>query len=365
MFKNLKPARVNPPGNLIRRELEIRGWSQRDLAIIMGRPVQIINELINGSYPITIDTAMQLSEAFEGIDADIWLNLETKYRLYLSQSSQKKTNVSLMRQLYEKLPVLELQKRGWLSATKDVDELKHQVLLFLGIKSLQDSFTVPVKMRHGFKTPDEISMFAWSKRVEQLASQQKAAKFSPNKFEEMISKLLDCSFYAKGIQNIRKVLLSYGIRFIITPHLQKTYLDGAAFYLNNDVSKPVVAITLRYNRIDWFWFTLLHELAHIFKGHCEKVGIMDGEKVDEIDQRVEDEADELAKDWLIPTNIFHDFVKTRFIKYSDVTDLSVSIKRHPGIIVGRLQREGTIPYSRYRKSLVKVKDLLGDIIEKS
>jgi addiction module HigA family antidote len=70
-----------PPGDLIREELEYRGWSQNDLAQIMGRPLQTINQLINGHKAITARTAREL-EAALGPDAQFWLNMETSYRLY-------------------------------------------------------------------------------------------------------------------------------------------------------------------------------------------------------------------------------------------------------------------------------------------
>ena len=69
------------PGNLIRRELEYRGWSQNDLAQIMGRPLQAVNQLINGRKAITARTAREL-EAALGPEAQFWLNMETSYRLY-------------------------------------------------------------------------------------------------------------------------------------------------------------------------------------------------------------------------------------------------------------------------------------------
>jgi HTH-type transcriptional regulator / antitoxin HigA len=71
-----------PPGNYIREEIEYRGWSQGDLARIMGRPVQVINQIINGSKAITARTAREL-EAALGPDAQTWLNLETSWRLYI------------------------------------------------------------------------------------------------------------------------------------------------------------------------------------------------------------------------------------------------------------------------------------------
>ncbi len=75
-----EPAQVFPPGDFIREELEARGWSQADLARILGRPVQTINMIINARKEITPQTAVELAEAF-GTSAQLWLNLEASYRL--------------------------------------------------------------------------------------------------------------------------------------------------------------------------------------------------------------------------------------------------------------------------------------------
>ncbi len=86
------------------------------------------------------------------------------------------------------------------------------------------------------------------------------------------------------------------------PHLSKTYLDGAAFYLN---SNPVIALTLRYDRIDSFWFTLMHELAHIVLGH-------QGAYLDNLDALEENDeeraANEKAADWLINSQTLNEFI---------------------------------------------------------
>ncbi|WP_337885589.1 HigA family addiction module antitoxin [Fischerella thermalis] len=65
---------------ILSRELEARGWTQKDLAEIMGRPVQTINEIIRGSKQITPETAIELSQAL-GTSPEFWTNLEAKYWL--------------------------------------------------------------------------------------------------------------------------------------------------------------------------------------------------------------------------------------------------------------------------------------------
>ena len=71
-----------PPGEFIREELEERGWTQRDLADVLGRPLQTVNQIINGRKGITPETAVELGAAL-GTSAELWMNLESGYRLSL------------------------------------------------------------------------------------------------------------------------------------------------------------------------------------------------------------------------------------------------------------------------------------------
>lgn len=99
----------------------------------------------------------------------------------------------------------------------------------------------------------------------------------------------------------QEFLKEHGIVLIIEPHFQKTYLDGAAILL--DKEKPIIGLTLRYDRLDNFWFTLLHELAHVSK-HLD-CGIslffdeIEGIKAIDIDEK-EEEADAMAEEAILP-----------------------------------------------------------------
>ncbi len=93
------PARIIQPGRVLARELDARGWTQKDLATIIGRPVQAINEIIKGTKRITPETALALADAF-GTTAKFWLNLEANYRLNLARRDQKATEVARMSRLY-------------------------------------------------------------------------------------------------------------------------------------------------------------------------------------------------------------------------------------------------------------------------
>ncbi|MEH1892317.1 MAG: HigA family addiction module antitoxin [Nostoc sp.] len=82
MSQKLVPARIPTPGKILSREIEARSWTQKDLAEIMGHPVQTINEIIRGSKEITSETTIKLSQAL-GTSFEFWTNLEAKYQVHL------------------------------------------------------------------------------------------------------------------------------------------------------------------------------------------------------------------------------------------------------------------------------------------
>ena len=81
MLRDIKPAEAFPPGEFLRDELKARGWTQSQFATIIGRPLQVVSEIINGRKRITEGTALQIAAAL-GTSARVWLNLENNYRLW-------------------------------------------------------------------------------------------------------------------------------------------------------------------------------------------------------------------------------------------------------------------------------------------
>jgi HTH-type transcriptional regulator/antitoxin HigA len=364
MSQNLKPAFVPPPGNIIKRELEARGWTQNDLADIMERPAQAISEIINGTKQITPETSIELSQAF-GTTPEFWLNLEGNYRIFLARKKdeetqkQKDKNISRKSRLYSLAPIAELQKRSWIGKTNSIDDLEAEVCKFLGINSINDTPQISLSLRQSKEREPELNtQIAWFKRVEFLAKAQEVSSFSLEKLKNAIPEILDLTNKVEGVIHIPNKLMSLGIHFLIVKHLPKTYIDGATFFLNEN---PVIVLTLRYDRIDAFWFTVLHELAHILLVH-EEVHLdtlYGNEKEKESDQQ-EEEANKCARQWLIDSATFQIFVQENYPYFSKqkVESFANSLKRHAGIVVGQLQYYEVIGYNHLRGELTKVSPLL-------
>jgi HTH-type transcriptional regulator / antitoxin HigA len=373
MSNTLTPARVISPGRILQRELDARAWTQKDLAEITNRPAQTINEIIKGTKQITPETARELSAAL-GTTAEFWTNLETNYRLNLAKKKQKEEEIERRSRLYTLAPISELIKRQWIKSTESLDELEQSVCQFLGIKSPQESPQFSVNFRKGASResnsgacvarhsemlePEHNAKIAWCKRVEQVANKQTLGEFQLDKLTEAIPSILSCAEKEEDIAHVPQMLIDLGVHFAIIPHLNKTYLDGAAFYLGNH---PVIALTLRHNRIDCFWFSLMHELGHIVAGH-QGVYL---DNLDELEKNSEEEeANQLARNWLIDEQALNSFVVETQPKFSKkaITNFAQAQKRHPGIILGRLQHENLVPYQNLRVLLTKVKPFLSDWI---
>lgn len=350
MSQQLAPARVPPPGRILLRELEARGWTQKDLAEITGRPIQTINEIIQAKKQITPETALELSEAF-GTSAEFWTNLEANYRLHLAKKEGRGQSIARKSQLYSFAPVSEFIKRGWIQATDSIEELERAICNFFDINSIDEQPHLAINFRCSLeRNPESIAQFAWAKRVENLAQQQTVASFDRDQLQAAIPEMLKFAENPEDVQHIPDLLLSLGVHFVIVPHLSKTYLDGAAFYLDGH---PVVAMTLRYDRIDSFWFTLMHELGHIVAGH-------QGSYLDDLGNLAvndeESEANQLAANWLIDPIALQEFVtqyRPRFSRKA-IEQFAHQQKRHPGIILGRLHNDNLVPHKNLRALLVKV-----------
>jgi HTH-type transcriptional regulator/antitoxin HigA len=128
----------------------------------------------------------------------------------------------------------------------------------------------------------------------------------------------------------------------VAPHLPKTYLDGAAILQPDET--PIIGLTLRYDRIDNFWFCLLHELAHVSKhlSASDRLIIDDldlrGKKVEPVDI-IEEEADKMTANGLIPKRVWDRKPISGKASTEEVCALAEKLRIHPAIIAGRIRFE--------------------------
>lgn len=358
--------RINPeaftPGEYIREELVERGWTQMDLAEILGRPPQVVNEIVAGKRSITPETARGLADAF-GTSAHVWMNLEASYQL--SRVSAKDDTVSKRALLYGKAPIKEMQRRGWIETTSNAEILESQVLGFFEIAALDQ----PIRFAHAARKSTDGSLtpaqLAWLYRARQLARVLKVqGKFSAASLNSAVSQIGKLKRDVEEVRHISRVLSESGIRFLIVEPLPHTKIDGVCFWL--DPASPVIALSVRYDRIDWFWHTLMHEIAHVKNKDGMESPTLDtdlvGVDAQPFDDKVdaEKQADLFAVNFLVNQAKLDRFIARVHPLYSKlkISAFANSNEVHPGIVVGQLQYRKKIAYAHSRDLLVKVRNIV-------
>lgn len=335
-----------------------RSWTQSDLASVLGRPLQAINEVIQGKKGITPEMAVALGVAF-GNGGDFWMRAETEYRLSLVR--QDVSDVSRRVKVYDYAPVKEMMRRQWIKTTNDADEIESELCRFFGVSSLDDQPTFRVDTRRTDRVGTlNAAQRAWCFRAARLARALQSATYDESRIPELIRKLRQLAGFPEEIHKVGKILSAFGIRLVLVEPLSGTRIDGAAFWL--DDQSPVIALTIRYDRIDSFWFTLMHELSHI--RNRDSALLVDVDLVGEqqavpfTKEDIEQRADREAAESLIPPDELRSFVVRVRPMYSKarINQFANRIRVHPGIIVGQLQHLGEIGYSANREMLVKVRD---------
>jgi HTH-type transcriptional regulator/antitoxin HigA len=359
-----RPAEVFPPGEFIKEELEARGWTQTDLAEILGRPFQLVNDIIAGKRAITPETAKGLGDAF-GTGAEFWLNMESIYQL--NQVKNADRDVAKRARLYALAPLKDMIKRGWIEFSGTVEVLEKQVCEFFKISSLEEE---PAFLPHADRksTPyaaGSPSQRAWLFRAMHLAYAVNVAPFSDDTFEKGLERLRAILPNTEEVRQVPRILADMGVRFVIIEPLPQTRIDGVCFWL--DEQSPVVALSLRYDRIDSFWFSLMHELWHLKnRDGLQGNGNIDTDLVGEQAVRTEEKseferrADEFAANFLIPSKELDSFIVRTKPLYAAprIVGFARRLKVHPGIVVGQLHRRGEFSYSNHRKLLDKVRQII-------
>ena len=362
------PAEVSPPGDFIQEELEERGWTQGDLAEIIGRSRRLVTELVNAKRGVTPETARALADAF-GTSAEFWLNLETAYRL--SRVGTPDDAIARKARIYSIGPIKDMTRRGWIEPTDNVDVLETQIVQFFGLNTIDEEPVIPAHVASKSTEYDYVtkSYVAWMQRARTLASTLHASPFSVDGLEAMISRLKADLRSVEQIESVPQILADGGIRFLVVEHLPNTRIDGACFWLDDD--SPVIALSLRLDRVDYFWYSLMHLIGHVRNRDGLKINDawLDSDlfashgNQDNYILESEFEADRFATNVLVPQNAFQDFIDNVGPNYSKkrVMAFAEQFSLHPAIVVGHLQRRGEINISQFRQTFERVRDPVASV----
>lgn len=337
------PAQATHPGVLIKDEIEaIPNLNQRMLAKELGVMPSFLNEIIKGKRPVTADIAILLEKSL-GISADYWMKFQYQYEIDKARVKQKNINkiknIEIWNTIKEFVPVRYFKKHNYL-----IDELEADINT---IKKIYDVETIDdlvtsfstAKFAYYRKSEklriDEKNMFAWSSLAQYEAKKQRANSFNFENLNQLQLNLNSIFFEnSDTVNRVQAMLNQYGIKMVFIDKLEKTPIDGFSFW---STKNPAIALTLRHNRIDNFAFTVMHEMGHInlHLRNDRNKKFMDLTKKLNLDN-YEREADNYAKDSLIPFDIWQDISNNHFPLNDDkITSLGNLYRINPAILLGR------------------------------
>ncbi|MGA2236504.1 MAG: HigA family addiction module antitoxin [Terriglobales bacterium] len=352
------------PGQLIQALLDSRGWTQRVLAIVLAIDETGLNKIVAGKRAIDADLALGLSQIFD-VPAETFLQLQKDYDLAMARIiSRPDPRLATRASLFGELPVSEMIRRGWLKGVDDVRNVRgveDALCKFFGVETVDEIEILP----HAAKKTDVFgpitpAQLAWLYRVKQIAVETLAAKYSHQALVDAVSTFRALLGSPEGTRKVPRILAECGIRYVIVESLPGAKIDGVCFWLND--RSPVIGMSLRHDRIDNFWFVLRHECEHLLQNHGHSAAMLDTELEKERagtgDSIPEEEriANEAAAEFCVPQSSLNKFIslKAPFFAERDILGFAQTLRIHPGIIAGRLQRQLS-RYDLFRNHLVKIR----------
>lgn len=324
------------PVAAIEFRMDQAGLTQRDLVPFIGSRAKV-SEVLSGKRQLTMPMARALHEHL-GIPAEVLL-----------QDAGERFSEPAAEFEWERFPLEAMAKLGWIPKIRNLRSRAKELMQELIRRAGGPDVTGTVLYRKNDHARanakmDPYALKAWCWKVLGDANKSRPASYKPGTVSlDFLRQLARLSWSDEGPRLAKEFLAKHGIPLVVVPHLPRTYLDGAALKLADGT--PVIGLTLRYDRVDNFWFCLLHELAHVGR-HMERDGARSF--VDDLTLRniegarrdpKEAEADEWAEEALVPHEIWETSEARRTPTPMSVVNLSKVLQVHPAIVAGKVRYE--------------------------
>ncbi|MBF0293480.1 MAG: ImmA/IrrE family metallo-endopeptidase [Nitrospinae bacterium] len=301
--------------------------------------------------------AKALGEAFD-VSAEFFTNLQNAYDL--SKAKKPDPGIAIRRQIQNHYPLREMILRGWIN-NADTSLMGAQLARFFEVDSLGNVPHLAHAAKKSSRYYEEIPaiQLAWLFRVRQLAKSMHVSAYSHKALLQATEKMKLLLNSPEEIRHVPRLLQESGVRIVVVEGLPGGKIDGVCFWLHRQA--PVIGLSLRFDRIDNFWFVLRHEIEHVLQKHGLDREIIDVslETGDTAGNQEEEIANNAASEFCIPQREVKSFYdrKWPFISARDVVAFAMRMNVHPGIIVGQIQRRAK-RWDFLRDYQVKIRHLL-------
>lgn len=340
------PQSVSPPGETLAETLEALKMTQAELARRMGRPLKTINEIVRGKAAILPETAFQL-ERVTDVPASFWMARETAYRTHLAQKArQASEQTSEAIEWARRFPCRAMAKWGWIHQQSRTQEYVHELFSFFRVAS-PDAWKAiwsrpEVAFRRSLKQDgNTFAIAAWLRQGEIQAQARTAAAFDSESFRRVLSNAreLTAAGPARFVPELQQRCAASGVIVEFVPELPGARVSGATRWLNSQ--RALIQLSLRFKTNDQLWFSFFHEAAHVLLHPKKGIFIDEGRGTTDL----EVEADAFAGGILIPDEAFKRLAAHPPFSLQKVVAFASAEGIAPGVVVGRLQHEGLLPFS--------------------
>lgn len=338
-----EPDYVTPPGYTLREILDIRGMSQTDLAERIGQSRNHIAKILRGDAPITTETAIKLDRTL-GVPARFWGNRELHYREYLALKAEKE-KLAKRSDWLKRFPVANMVKLGWIERVNDNGEQLQVLLDYFQVATPEvweeywGKPQVAYRKSKSLKT-DPYALAAWLRQGEISAASTSCRDYDATRFKFALQNIRKLTLEPPKIfqPELTRLCAACGVAVAFITELPKT-ASGATRWL--PTNKALIQLSLRYKTNDHFWFTFYHEAAHILL-HGKRQVFVEGKSYDSVEESI---ADEFASNMLLPKKAYSNFIQSETFSKAAIRRFADETGIASGIVVGRLQHDGFLPYS--------------------
>jgi len=331
------------PGETLKETIDALGIDQKELSKRTELSPKHINQITKGIAPISQDTAIRL-ERVTGVPARMWNNLEANYREQLARIAEKERLQEGLQWL-KSIPTKELIKRGVIKDHSDRVNILEAVLCFFGVATVDAWHQVWLAPQHSlrkssaFEAKPEV-MAAWLRLGELEAQKTECRPFEKSAFREALGEIRMLTAEPPDIFVPRTMELcaAAGVATVLVPEIRRAPASGATRWLTPH--KAMIQLSLRYKTDDQFWFSFFHKAGHVLYDGKKEAFVDDGHG----DDKRENLANRFAANHLIPSDCVCEF--PRLTTWAAVESFAQKISIAPGIVVGRLQREGILRHNQ-------------------
>jgi HTH-type transcriptional regulator/antitoxin HigA len=302
-----EPAELEPdwsihPGIILRHILEERGVRQAELAERTGLTAKHINQIVTGGIGISGEVALLLERALD-IDARFWTRADADYQAYVSKQNAM-AHIPEYSAWASKFDAPTLLRYDITDSGDDSADRVEKILKFFQVASPEAFEQVWLRPRVSFRRSQAFSVAEqntalWLRLVERSAEKAVVPKLRPGllrKAARTVPAMTNLTI-SDGFTAARAALAEAGVILTFVREIPGTRVCGATWWLS--AHQPVIALTARGRKPDTFWFSLLHETAHILL-HPKRTTFLDLDLEKEISDPAEEQANSFAEDTLLP-----------------------------------------------------------------